>query len=55
MTLFWVPEGPRMRYANSILRMDDLNPQNAMAWHMSRWEMLKLGFNCIRAALQSRP
>lgn len=49
MTLFWHPSGPRIRYANGVLRTDDLNPETAVAWQMSRWEMVKLGFNCVFA------
>lgn len=55
MILFWCPEGPRIRYANGVLRMDDLNPENSMAWRMTRWEMLKLGFSCVLATLQRYP
>lgn len=52
MTLFWHSTGPLMRYARGILKIEDLNPQTAMTWRMSRIEMLGLGCRCIIAALR---
>lgn len=55
MILFRCPTGPRIRYANGVLIVDDLNPENRMAWNMSRWEMFKLGLSCVVATLQRYP
>jgi len=41
-----------MRYASGFLHVEDLNPEVMTKWRMSRKEMLLLGWNCIRAALQ---
>lgn len=52
MTLFWHPTGPRIRYADGTLLVEDLNPEVATKWRMSRGEMLALGWHCIVAAFQ---
>jgi hypothetical protein len=51
MTLFWHQAGPLMRYQNGMLEVEDLNPEVKTKWTMSRMEMLKLGWRCIRSAL----
>lgn len=51
MTLFWHPTGPKVSYREGILHVSDLNPQVETRWRMSRWEMVKLGFACLNAAL----
>lgn len=51
MTLFWHPTGPLMRYQAKTLFIDDLNPEQHTKWRMSRFEMLRLGWRCIVAAL----
>lgn len=53
-TLFWHPTGPLMRYGNGILHIEDLNPQIETRWRMSRWEIARLGFACLRAAVGRR-
>jgi hypothetical protein len=55
MTLFWDQTGPLMRYADGILHIEDLNPEFKTKWRMSRWEMFRLGWRCIRAALEPKP
>ena len=50
MTLFWHPTGPLVKYEAGLLRIEDLNPQIKTQWRMSRAEMFKLGWRCIRAA-----
>ncbi len=49
-TLFWHWTGPLIRYGDGLLQVESLNPQVATRWRMSRWEMFKLGFACLRAA-----
>lgn len=56
-TLFWHPTGPLLKYVRGkfdegTLHVEDLNPQIATKWQMSRGEMLKLGARCIWAALR---
>jgi hypothetical protein len=50
-TLFWHPTGPLIAYSKGILHIEDLNPQLSTKWRMSRAEMFKLGWRCIRAAI----
>lgn len=50
MTLFSDPCGPRIYYAIETLSIDDLNPEQHLCWHLSRWEMFKLGVKAIVAA-----
>lgn len=52
MTLFWHPTGPRITYEDGLLEVENLNPQVATHWVMSRAEMLRLGWRCIAAALR---
>ncbi len=51
MTLFWHPTGPKLAYKDGVLHVSDLNPQVETRWRMSRLEMIRLGWACIRAAL----
>lgn len=51
MTLFWHETGPLIRYRDGLLHVEDLNPEVKTQWRMSRWEMLRLGWRCIRAAI----
>ena len=51
MTLYLDHTGPLITYEDGVLRMADLNPQAEVKWRMSRWEMFRLGFACICAAL----
>lgn len=50
-TLYWNETGPLMNYCAGMLLISDLNPEKHIQWRMSRWEMLRLGLRCIRAAL----
>jgi hypothetical protein len=50
MQLYLDHTGPLITYEDGLLRMADLNPQAEVKWRMSRWEMFRLGFACIRAA-----
>lgn len=52
MTLFWDATGPLLAYRAGVLRIEDLNPEISTRWRMSRWEMLRLGFRCIWAAVR---
>ena len=63
MTLFWLPEGPRIRYKREydysfknehmdfFLVVDDLNPEKEIKFKMSHWELFCLGLNCIWASV----
>jgi hypothetical protein len=53
MTLFWHPTGPLLQYIDGVFHIGDLNPQVDHEWQMGRFEMLRLGFSCIAAALLS--
>lgn len=50
--LFFDPSGPMMHYHSGLLTISDLNPQLETRWTMSRWEMVKLGFRCVLAAVR---
>jgi len=52
MTIFWHPTGPRIRYVEDMLYIDDLNPENHMRWKMSRWEMIKTGVMFLISVLR---
>ena len=49
MTLFWNEAGPLLKYEKGILHIEDLNPELKTKWRMSRWEMIKVGLQFIRA------
>jgi len=51
MTLFWHSTGPLMYYTDGTFGVEDLNPEAKMRWRMSRWDMMRLGWRCILAAL----
>lgn len=50
MILFTDPTGPKLAYGDGVLHVSDLNPEVELGWRMSRWDMIKLGLRCIRAA-----
>jgi len=51
VTLFWDKTGPLVYYTQGTFGIEDLNPQaKKMRWKMSRWEVFKMGFRCLRAA-----
>lgn len=51
MTLFYNPAGPLVTYDAGLLIIENLNPEVSTHWRMSRSEMWKFGWHCIRAAL----
>ncbi len=52
MTIFWANWGPLLRYQQGFLDIEDLNPEIKTRWRMSRWEMIKVGFRFMVAALK---
>jgi hypothetical protein len=52
MTLFWHGSGPKIAYSDGMIVVENLNPQVKTRWRMSRAEMFKLGWACIRAAMR---
>jgi hypothetical protein len=49
--LFWHPTGSQIDYTeDGVLHMADLNPEREMSWRMSRSELFRLGWNCVRAS-----
>lgn len=54
ITLHWNPEGPRIRYwlRRETFDVDDLNPENQIKFQMSRKELFKLGWECIKASFK---
>jgi hypothetical protein len=51
-TLFFSKTGPMLQYdSHGYLLIKDLNPEMEVRWHLSRWEMMKLGWNCLLAGL----
>lgn len=55
MILFCDPTGPSLTYSDGVLHVSDLNPRIETRWRMTRWDMLKLGWRCIKAALRAGP
>jgi hypothetical protein len=51
MTIYWDATGPLLHYDGSRLLIADLNPSMETRWVLSRWQMVKIGVRCIRAAL----
>lgn len=51
MILFIDETGPLIKYESDMLTIEDLNPQTMIRWKMSRLEMLKLGWRCLKAAV----
>ena len=51
MTLFWAETGPLLRYEHGILRVESLNPHQAVRFRMSRVEMIRLGWRCLLASV----
>lgn len=51
-TLFCCPSGPKISYSNGhILHVEDLNPEAHIQFRVGRVELLRLGWNCIKASL----
>lgn len=60
-TLFWLPEGPRIRYVRTnfdygpncdeIFIVDDLNPEKEIRFRMTPMELMWFGFKCIWASI----
>lgn len=52
-TLYYHPAGLKISYRkdrhDGTLFIDDLNPENHIMFKFSRWELIKLGLNSIRA------
>jgi hypothetical protein len=52
MILFWNKTGPLMKCTNGLLQIEDLNPQIATHWRMTRYEMFMTGLRFIVAAVR---
>jgi hypothetical protein len=48
--LLWHKTGPLMQYREGMLVIEDLNPERKMTWAVTRFELLRLGLQCLRAA-----
>lgn len=56
MTLFWHQTGPQIDYTeDGVLHMASLNPEREISWRMSRAEMWRLGWGCIKVSLRRHP
>ena len=53
-TLYWHNAGPLMQYDGEFLYIEDLNPELKTKWRMSRGEMFRLAWACLREALRAR-
>lgn len=51
MTIYWNETGPLLHYNGERLLIGDLNPQIETKWRMSRWQMFKIGWRCMVAAI----
>ena len=51
-TLFWHSTGPLIAVGGGMLITESLNPQNRIAWRMSRKELARLGWRMIIAAIR---
>ena len=50
MTIWWHSTGPLVKYEDGILVVENLNPEVSTRWTMTRSEMLRFGWRCIRVA-----
>jgi len=51
-TLYWHETGPLIAYGSDTILIGSLNPQQEIKWRMSRWEMFKLGWQCLFSAVR---
>lgn len=51
-TIFFDQAGPFVQYVGGMLVVEDLNPQVMTKWRMSRWEMARMGWRCLVAAVR---
>ena len=62
MVLFWMPCGPKISYEriefdysnerfNELFIVEDLNPENRIAFCMPPMELMMFGFRCIWASI----
>lgn len=49
--LYWHPTGPKISYSDGLLIVEDLNPDAKIQFLMSRWDMIKLAWQCLRTAI----
>jgi hypothetical protein len=54
MTLYWHPTGPRLSFKDRTFTIEDLNPEVRIDWAIGRWQLCKIGINCIIAAMRER-
>lgn len=56
MTLFWCHSGPKISYHRDAFRewltVEDLNPENSIEFSLTPFELFKLGFKCLWAAVR---
>jgi hypothetical protein len=50
-TIYMDQTGPLVRYGDGLLLIEDLNPEVKTQWRMSRADMLRFAWRCVRAAL----
>lgn len=51
MTLFWLPEGPRISHDGECLRISDLNPEVTLVWRMNYRTLFFFGVRCMFRAV----
>lgn len=52
MNIYREATGPLLDYNGDRLLIADLNPQIETRWRLSRWQMFKIGWRCIIAAVR---
>lgn len=50
-TLYWHGTGPLVQYRSGMLYIENLNPEVRTRWTMTRWQMIRLAWRCIVAAV----
>lgn len=53
-TLLFTNWGPMIRFDGKVIHVEDINPHIETKWNLTRWEMVKLGYRLIIAAIRKR-
>jgi len=54
MLIHFDKAGPMMKYVLGVLVISDLNPEASLTWRLKRWQMMKIGFRFLLAAIKDK-
>ena len=49
-TIFWLPSGPKLSWADGVLHIEDLNPEMSIKWVIDASELAQIGRRCLELA-----